>query len=70
MVQAAWTWAANTQNIRRSCVHGEEEARLVLTDSFEANDVTSHETSMQGAIEMQETIRIHQFITTISQPQA
>ncbi|CAE6962540.1 unnamed protein product [Symbiodinium sp. CCMP2456] len=54
MIQAAWTWASNTNNLRRSCVHGEEEARLVLTDAFEANDVTSHETSYNRAIDVQD----------------
>ena len=56
MITAAWLWAANTNNLRKSCIHGEEEAKLILTDSFEAADVTSHETSQTGAMDIEETM--------------
>eukprot|EP00439_Symbiodinium_sp_Y106_P049523 s2682_g6.t1 len=59
MISAAWVWAANTNNLRRSPVHGEEEAKLVLSDSFEAQDLTSHETSMTGAMDVEETMRAY-----------
>ncbi|CAE7224955.1 unnamed protein product [Symbiodinium microadriaticum] len=54
MITAAWLWAANTNNLRKSCIHGEEEAKLILTDSFEAADVTSHETSQTGAMDIED----------------
>ena len=50
----AWSWAAKTGNLRKNPVHGEEEARLILSDKFEAQDVTGREISMEGAIEMEE----------------
>ena len=54
MVTAAWAWAGKTKNLRRNPVHGEEEARLVLTDKFEAQDTTTQETEMAGTIELEE----------------
>ncbi|CAE7668886.1 unnamed protein product [Symbiodinium necroappetens] len=54
MVQAAWQWAARTKNLRKSLIHGEEEARLVLTDKFEAQDVTTNEISMSGSIDIED----------------
>ncbi|CAE6969678.1 unnamed protein product [Symbiodinium natans] len=54
MIAAAWTWAANTKNLRRNPVHGEEEAKLVLSDQFEALDKTTHETGMEGDIDIED----------------
>ena len=51
---AAWQWAAKTKNLRKNPVHGEEEARLVLTDRFEAEDVTSTETALRGTVDVEE----------------
>ncbi|CAE7782453.1 unnamed protein product [Symbiodinium sp. CCMP2456] len=48
MISAAWAWAANTKNLRRNGIHGEEEARLVLDDKFEAADMTAQELEMRG----------------------
>ena len=50
----AWSWAAKTGNLRKNPVHGEEEARLILSDKFEAQDVTGREINMEGAIQMEE----------------
>ncbi|CAE7455803.1 unnamed protein product [Symbiodinium sp. CCMP2592] len=54
MVAAAWQWAAKTKNLRKNPIHGEEEARLVLTDRFEAEDVTSTETALRGTVDVEE----------------
>ncbi|CAE7476395.1 unnamed protein product [Symbiodinium microadriaticum] len=56
MVTAAWAWAGKTKNLRRNPVHGEEEARLVLTDKFEAQDTTTQETEMAGTIELEDRL--------------
>ncbi|CAE7223132.1 unnamed protein product, partial [Symbiodinium sp. CCMP2456] len=54
MISAAWQWAARTKNLRKNAVHGEEEARLVLTDKFEAQDLTSQETDLRGRIDVED----------------
>ena len=54
MIAAGWQWATATKNIRRNKVHGEEEAKLVLDDAFEAMDKTTNETSMQGEMDVQD----------------
>ena len=54
MVTSAWTWATNTKNIRRNSIHGEEEANLILDEAFEANDQTTNETTMQGAMDVED----------------
>lgn len=35
MIDRAWAWAKQSNNIRSNEVHGEEEVRLVLSDTFE-----------------------------------
>ncbi|CAE7217263.1 unnamed protein product [Symbiodinium sp. CCMP2456] len=54
MITAAWQWATSTKNIRRNKIHGEEEAKIVLDDAFEAMDKTTNETSMQGGMDVQD----------------
>ena len=54
MISAAWTWAANTKNLRRNPIHGEEEAKLVLDDKFEAADITAQEMQMRGEIDVED----------------
>ena len=34
MVDRAFTWASSKNLVRKNTVHGEDEARLVLTDDF------------------------------------
>ncbi|CAE7182602.1 Khdc3 [Symbiodinium microadriaticum] len=56
LAQAGWQWASRTKNLRKNPVHGEEEARLVLTDAFEAQDLTSHETELNGRVDVEESV--------------
>ena len=53
MIQEAWKWAATSKNLRKSPIHGEEEARLILNDKFEAGENTTHETQMAGNLEVE-----------------
>ena len=59
MIQSAWTWAASHGLIRRNPIHGEEEARLILTDSFEIAELTATETSMEGRVEMEDCKKLN-----------
>ena len=56
MIAAAWVWAANTKNLRRNAIHGEEEAKLVLNEKFEAADITAQEIQMRGEIDVEDPI--------------
>ena len=54
MIENAWRWAAARQLLRKSPIHGEEEATLVLSESFELLDEQGESMSMNGSIEMEE----------------
>ena len=54
MISAAWTWAANNHSLRKNPIHGEEEAKLIISDKFEAADSTENVTSLEGQIEIEE----------------
>ena len=56
MIAAAWVSAANTKNLRRNAIHGEEEAKLVLNEKFEAADITAQEIQMRGEIDVEDPI--------------
>ncbi|CAE7599833.1 unnamed protein product, partial [Symbiodinium sp. KB8] len=53
MIAAAWQWASAHGNLRVNEVHKEEEARLVLSDSFELLDESGQEITMSGTLEME-----------------
>ena len=55
MIQEAWKWAAGSKNLRRSSIHGEEEARIVLRDKFEAGDMTKHQIDMTGNVQVEDS---------------
>ena len=52
MVEAAWKWAAKTGNLRKNEIHGEEEARLLLSDTFTLLDEEGQEINMSGNFEV------------------
>ncbi|CAE7278322.1 unnamed protein product, partial [Symbiodinium pilosum] len=54
MIENAWRWAAARQLLRKSPIHGEEEATLVLSESFELLDEQGESMSMNGSIEMED----------------
>ena len=54
MVDNAFTWAKSKGLIRVNSVHGEEEARLVLSDTFEIVDEQGTSTELNGSFEAEE----------------
>ena len=52
IVEAAWKWAAKTGNLRKNEIHGEEEARLLLSDTFTLLDEEGQEINMSGNFEV------------------
>ena len=53
----AFTWAKSKGLLRVNPVHGEEEARLVLNESFEIVDEVGTTTELSGSFEAEELIR-------------
>ena len=47
MVDTAWDFAARNNVLRTSEIHGEEEANLVLQDSFSKKDEEAHVTQKE-----------------------
>ena len=54
MVESSWRWAASRNLIRKNPVHGEEEAKLVLEESFEAKNQTGEMMNMTGSAECED----------------
>eukprot|EP00439_Symbiodinium_sp_Y106_P052295 s454_g7.t1 len=54
MVEKAWVWAHEHKVLRKNEVHGEEEARLILSEDFDLLDEEGQEISMNGALEMED----------------
>ena len=53
MIERAFEWAKANKRLRTNPVHGEEEVRIVLNDTFELQDVTTEETTQSGAFTME-----------------
>ena len=66
MVAAAWQWAQPRNLIRKNEIHGEEEVRLVLNDSFQLLDETTNEMTMSGQFEVEDCsslyVELHTYI--------
>ena len=55
MIQNAWNWAdQQAGRKRRNPVHGEEEIRFVLNDTFEWMEEEGEEMCQEGGIEMED----------------
>ena len=52
MIDNAFKWAASTNNLRRNVIHGEEEANLLLSETFELLDSEGHEIEISGSMEV------------------
>lgn len=52
-MEKAWVWAHEHKVLRKNEVHGEEEAKLILTEDFDLLDEEGQEISMSGTVEME-----------------
>ena len=55
MIESAWRWATAHGCLRKNPVHGEEEAKLVLSDTFDLVDSTGTETQLSGSFEAEDS---------------
>ena len=58
-METAWKWSAKTNNLRKNEIHGEEEARILLSESFTLLDEEGHEISMSGSMEVDASCRLY-----------
>ena len=54
MVDTAFKWAASHSLIRTNPVHGEEEAKLVLNETFQLCDETGQTVEFNGTMEVED----------------
>lgn len=55
MVDRAFAWALSKNLVRKNSVHGEEEARLVLTDDFSVRNEEGQQTEQAMQFEVTDT---------------
>ena len=53
MITAAWQYAAAHNLLRVNKIHKEEEARLVLNETFQMIDETGSQITMEGSFEVE-----------------
>ncbi len=54
MISNAWAWGKQSNNLRTNEVHGEEEVRLVLADTFEDTHKKLEEVDRSGSIHIED----------------
>ena len=57
MIEAAWSWAGANGQLRINPIHKEEEARLILSETFELQDETGCLINMEGNFEAEDLRR-------------
>lgn len=55
MIDNAFLWAERNGHLRKNGVHGEQEARLVLTEDFSVQNKEGQETTQSMSFEMHDT---------------
>ena len=55
MIDNAWSWAERNGRIRKNEVHGEEEAKLILDETFNYKDKTGQETNQEVNMAVEES---------------
>ena len=53
MIDKAFEWAKANNRIRSNPIHGEEEIKITLTETFELENTNSEETTRSGNFEVQ-----------------
>ena len=58
MVSKAWEWAKNhgPTKHRVNAIHGEEEIRIILSDTFEHEELGIEENTRTGTMEVEEPL--------------
>ena len=56
MCDKAWEWAKTNKKLRTNAVHGEEEINIVLSETFELEDVNLEETTRSGNFQVQDRL--------------
>ncbi|CAE7709198.1 unnamed protein product, partial [Symbiodinium necroappetens] len=54
MIEKAWAWAHQNKCLRKNEIHGEEEAKLILSEDFDLLHEEGQEISMGGTVEMED----------------
>ncbi|CAL1128522.1 unnamed protein product [Cladocopium goreaui] len=54
MCDKAWEWARTHKRIRCNPVHGEEEINVILTETYELEDVNLEETNRSGSFQVED----------------
>ena len=78
MVEQSWSWARSQGLVRENNVHGEEEARLVLVDSFHNENERGEMRNLRGEGDIEDLCHacfnniihnsIHPFLTPVLSP--
>lgn len=55
MIEASWKWAASRNLLRKNPVHGEEEAKLVLAETFANEKENGEMMEWEGQAECEDT---------------
>ena len=55
MIDNAFQWAERNGHIRKNGVHGEQEARLVLTEDFSVQNKEGQDTTQSMSFDMNDT---------------
>ena len=53
MIDRAFEWAKANNRMRTNSIHGEEEIKITLTETFELENTNSEETTRSGNFEVQ-----------------
>ena len=54
MIERAWNWAKAKGKVRTNDVHGEEEIKIILSETFDINSAEIEEAERSGTIEVKD----------------
>ena len=53
MIEKTWAWGLQNKRLRQHPIHGEEEVRMVLTETFAFENKNEEQTTRSGTFEVQ-----------------
>ena len=62
MIDKTFDWARKNGRLRENAVHGDEEVRIVLNETFELEDIKKEEWEQTGTLEVEERYHIRYYI--------